>query len=179
VKKNFYKTFLIEHLPSNMVANYPMSQENPKISVLVGSPNDLELLKGLKKILEEFDIAAEYKALSAHRVPDLTIDYVHKADRNGTQVFIAGAGMAAHLAGTVAAHTTKPVIGVPIKGPNLDGMDALLSTVQMPKGIPVATVAINSFENAAYLAIEILALNDVGLQKKLESYRKKLREPYL
>lgn len=156
-----------------------MSQTFSKVSVLVGSPNDLELLKGLKEIFQQLDISSDCRALSAHRVPDLTLEYIREAEKNGTQVFIAGAGMAAHLAGMVAANTTKPVIGVPIKGPTLDGMDALLSTVQMPKGIPVATVAINSFENAAYLAAEILALSDPKLATQLKVVRNKMREPYI
>jgi 5-(carboxyamino)imidazole ribonucleotide mutase len=114
--------------------------------------------------------------LSAHRLPDKTADYARTARHRGIEVLIAGAGMAAHLAGVLASHTTLPVIGVPIKSGALDGVDALYSTVQMPQGIPVATVAIDGAKNAAYLACEILSIKYPEIAKRLEDFRKKTRE---
>jgi 5-(carboxyamino)imidazole ribonucleotide mutase len=139
------------------------------VAIFVGSQSDLDIVKSCTDTLTKLGIAYELKIASAHRTPSQTLAYVQDADSRGCQVFIAAAGVAAHLAGTVAAHTHKPVIGIPIASGSLQGMDALLSTVQMPGGIPVATVAIGKAgaKNAAYLAGQILALTDVQIAQKL------------
>lgn len=140
----------------------------PFVAILMGSDSDLPQLEGAFEILKSFDIAFEAKVTSAHRTPKVTHDYVTDADARGCGAFICAAGMAAHLAGAVAAATLKPVIGIPINA-SMDGLDALLSTVQMPGGIPVATVAIGKAgaKNAAYLAAQILATADPSLHQKL------------
>ena len=145
-----------------------MTAQTPLVSILTGSPNDLERVEKARAVLEDLGVPCELRVLSAHRTPDMTVDYVKEADRRGVEVFIACAGMANHLAGTVAAHTLKPVIGVPLSG-SLGGLDALLSTVQMPPGIPVATVAVDGTRNAAYLAARILSLAHVELVARLEA----------
>ena len=135
----------------------------------MGSKSDYEIMKECAKTLESFSVPYELIISSAHRSPERTKNYIKQAEEKGAQVFIAAAGMAAHLAGAVAATTTKPVIGVPMKGGAMDGMDAMLSTVQMPAGMPVATVALGKAGavNAAYLALQILALDDIELATKL------------
>ena len=143
-----------------------------KVAIIMGSDSDLPVIeKGIAK-LEEFGIDFEVHVFSAHRTPVEAKVFSETARENGFGVIIAAAGMAAHLAGAIAANTTLPVIGIPVKSTNLDGMDALLSTVQMPTGIPVATVAINGAANAALLAIEILAVTDAELAQKLDAMRK-------
>jgi 5-(carboxyamino)imidazole ribonucleotide mutase len=144
------------------------------VAILMGSDSDLETMQHAIAVLDKLGIAREVNVLSAHRTPDATHAYVKDADARGCAVFIAAAGMAAHLAGTVAALTLKPVIGVPMKGGVLDGLDALLSTVQMPGGIPVATVAIGSAgaKNAAWLAAQMLALGDPSLAARLGTERR-------
>ncbi|MGE4398719.1 MAG: 5-(carboxyamino)imidazole ribonucleotide mutase [Campylobacterales bacterium] len=139
------------------------------VSIIMGSKSDYDVMKGCAETLEKFDVAYEILVSSAHRSPDRTHEYVKEAEEKGAKVFVCAAGMAAHLAGVVASLTTKPVIGVPMKGGLMDGLDSLLSTVQMPGGMPVATVAVGKAgaTNAAYLAIQILALSDDGLAKKL------------
>lgn len=139
------------------------------VSILMGSKSDYEIMKDAAKILEKFGVAHELIISSAHRSPERTHTYVKGAEEKGAKVFIAAAGMAAHLAGVVASLTTKPVIGVPMKGGAMDGMDAMLSTVQMPAGMPVATVAIGKAGamNSAYLAMQILAIEDEELRTKL------------
>jgi 5-(carboxyamino)imidazole ribonucleotide mutase len=138
----------------------------------MGSDSDLSTMEEAAKILQEFDVPFEMHIASAHRSPDRVARFAREADGRGLQVLIAGAGGAAHLAGVIAAHTVLPVIGVPMDGGPLSGLDALLSTVQMPGGIPVATVAIGKAgaRNAALLAIAILALGDAGLQRRLTAY---------
>jgi 5-(carboxyamino)imidazole ribonucleotide mutase len=142
------------------------------VAILMGSDSDLPQMQPAIDTLKKFGIPIEVKVTSAHRTPAATHSFVNDADARGCGVFIAGAGMAAHLAGAVAANTTKPVIGVPINA-SLDGLDALLSTVQMPGGIPVATVAIGKAgaKNAAYLAAQILATADAGLAEKVKAER--------
>ena len=142
------------------------------VAILMGSDSDLPVMEASIAVLKNFDITCEVKITSAHRTPQATHDYVLDADQRGCAVFIAAAGMAAHLAGAVAAMTLKPVIGVPINA-SLDGLDALLSTVQMPGGIPVATVAIGKAgaKNAAYLAAQIMAVADSSLTVKLVQER--------
>jgi 5-(carboxyamino)imidazole ribonucleotide mutase len=141
----------------------------PFVAVLMGSDSDLPVMQATLAVLDALQIPSEMKITSAHRTPEATHAYVKDADRRGCAVFIAAAGLAAHLAGAVAAITLKPVIGVPLDAGPLHGMDALLSTVQMPGGIPVATVAVGKAgaKNAAYLAAQILALNDVELTVRL------------
>jgi len=142
-----------------------------KVGVLMGSASDSDKMKPASDTLEKFGIEADVRVLSAHRNPDQVVALVSSARENGYVAFICGAGMAAHLAGVVAAHTTLPVVGVPMSGGALNGVDALYSTVQMPKGIPVATVAIDGAMNAALLVVEMLAITDEDLQKKLADHR--------
>ncbi len=142
-----------------------------KVGIVMGSDSDLPIIKKATDMLKSFDIPFEVHVYSAHRTPEQARDFSVNARKNGFGVIIAAAGMAAHLAGAVAANTTLPVIGLPCKGPVLDGMDALLATVQMPTGIPVATVAINGGANAALLAAQILAVEDKELAEKLDAKR--------
>jgi 5-(carboxyamino)imidazole ribonucleotide mutase len=148
----------------------------PLVSIVMGSDSDLDIMREAAKALEDFGIAYEIDVTSAHRSPDRTADYARKAAGRGIRVIIAGAGGAAHLAGVIAAHTTLPVIGVPIPSTSLNGMDSLLATVQMPAGIPVATVAIGKpgATNAGILAAQILGLASAGVAKKLAAHKEKL-----
>lgn len=142
-----------------------------KVGIVMGSASDMPVVKKALDTLESFGVPFEVHVYSAHRTPDEAATFARKAKKNGFGVIIAAAGMAAHLAGAVAANTTLPVIGIPCKSSNLDGLDALLSTVMMPSGIPVATVAIDGATNAALLSCEILALSDDVLAKRLEDKR--------
>ncbi len=142
-----------------------------KVGVLMGSKNDGDKMKAAADILEKFGLEADVRVLSAHRNPAEVVALVSTARQNDYVAFICGAGMAAHLAGVVAAHTTLPVVGVPLSGGALGGVDALYATVQMPKGIPVATVAIDGSMNAALLVVEMLAITDEGLASELANYR--------
>ncbi|MDP2649127.1 MAG: 5-(carboxyamino)imidazole ribonucleotide mutase [bacterium] len=151
----------------------------PLVGILMGSDSDLPVMQDAAKVLEEFGIKSEVHTLSAHRTPEQTVEYVKKCEADGYRVFICGAGGAAHLAGVVAAHTALPVIGVPIMNKTTAGVDALFATVQMPPGIPVATVAINGAKNAGILAAQILAASDVTLQSKVTDYKKKMAESIL
>jgi len=148
----------------------------PLVSIVMGSDSDLEIMREAGKVLDEFGIDYEIDVTSAHRSPDRTADYARKAAGRGIRVIIAGAGGAAHLAGVIAAHTTLPVIGVPIPSTPLQGMDSLLATVQMPAGIPVATVAIGKpgATNAGILAAQVLALSDPAVAKKLAAHKEEL-----
>ena len=148
---------------------------NPRVSIIMGSTSDLPVMKEAAEILNEFKIPFEINALSAHRTPDEVEAFSKSAHKKGIRVIIAGAGMAAHLAGVIAAMTTIPVIGVPIKA-SLDGLDSLLAMVQMPPGIPVATVAINGARNAGILAVQILATCDDDLQQKLVVFKSDLKK---
>lgn len=150
-----------------------------KVAILMGSDSDLPIVEKGIAVLEDYGIPHEVHIYSAHRTPIETSQFVSSAKANGFGVIIAAAGMAAHLAGAVAANTTLPVIGIPISSKNTGGIDALLSTVQMPSGIPVATVAIDGAANAAHLAAEILALSDSALAEKLEAARVSGREKVL
>lgn len=143
-----------------------------KVGIIMGSDSDSPIIEKTTKMLKDFDIPYEVHIFSAHRTPKEAKDFAENARNNGFGVLIAAAGMAAHLAGAIAANTTLPVIGIPCKGLNMEGLDALLSTVQMPTGIPVATVAINGGANAAILAAQILAIEDASLAKKLDDKRK-------
>jgi|TARA_B100001142_G_scaffold216112_1_gene214262 5-(carboxyamino)imidazole ribonucleotide mutase len=145
----------------------------PFVAILMGSESDLSIMQAGADILRQLEIKYEIKITSAHRTPAITQQFISEAEARGCQIFIAGAGLAAHLAGATAAQTTKPVIGVPIDAGPLSGLDALLSTVQMPGGIPVATVAIGKAgaKNAAYLAAQILSLADPDLAERVKSER--------
>lgn len=151
----------------------------PLVGIIMGSDSDLPVMQEAAKTLEEFGIPFEIKVLSAHRSPSKTQEFVTSAKDKGFKIIIASAGLAAHLAGVAAAHTTLPVIGVPISSGSLDGLDSLMSTVQMPPGIPVATVAINGAKNAGLLAVEILALSDEELSKKLDNHKKTLEKSFM
>ncbi len=146
-----------------------------KAAVIMGSDSDWGVVQKAVKTLKQFEIETEVHVMSAHRSPAEAAAFAAGARENGFGVIIAAAGMAAHLAGVLAAHTTLPVIGIPVKSANLDGLDALLATVQMPTGIPVATVAIDGAGNAAFLAIQILALADESLAEKLAAYKEEMR----
>ena len=150
-----------------------------KVAIIMGSDSDLPVLQKTIDTLVSFDVPYEVHIYSAHRTPAEVATFISNAEENGFAVIIAAAGMAAHLAGAIAANTVLPVIGLPIKSAGLGGMDALLSTVQMPSGIPVATVAIDGGTNAAILAIEMLALSDIDLHEKLIQYRCKNKQTVL
>ena len=150
--------------------------KNIKVGIIMGSDSDLEVMMEAGNILESFGVNYEMTVASAHRAPLLVHKYATNASNQGLKVIIAGAGGAAHLAGVIASFTTLPVIGVPVKAKTLDGLDSLLSTVQMPPGIPVATVGINAAKNAGLLAIEILATADKNLEKKVLEYKKKMHD---
>ncbi len=151
------------------------------IGIVMGSANDWEVMKAAAKMLEEFGVAFEAKAMSAHRTPHAVAEWATNAHKNGMKAIIAAAGGAAHLAGVVAAHTTLPVLGVPMPSKHLQGLDSLLSTVQMPKGIPVATFAIGEAgaANAALFAVALMALSDKALAAKLAAFREKQTQSVL
>src|SRR5258707_9152627 len=150
----------------------------PLVSIVMGSDSDLEIMREAGKAIEGFGIAYEIDVTSAHRSPDRTAEFARRAAGRGIRIIIAGAGGAAHLAGVIAAHTTLPVIGVPIPSTSLNGMDSLLATVQMPAGIPVATVAIGKpgATNAGILAAQILGVADSAIAQKLEAHKAKLEQ---
>ncbi|MGD0916610.1 MAG: 5-(carboxyamino)imidazole ribonucleotide mutase [Thermodesulfobacteriota bacterium] len=148
----------------------------PLVGILVGSESDLPVMEKAAEVLKEMGIPYEINISSAHRLPEKTVQYAKASRKRGIEVLIAGAGMAAHLAGVLASHTTLPVIGVPLKSGPLDGADALYSTVQMPSGVPVATVGIDGAKNGAYLACEILSIKYPEIAKKLEDFRSKMKK---
>ena len=159
-----------------------MSESNqPLVAVLMGSKSDWDTMQHCRDTLARFGVRCECRVLSAHRTPTETAEFVRSAEERGVEVIVAAAGMAAHLAGAVAAHTTLPVIGVPLKGGLMDGLDSLLATVQMPRGIPVATVAVGKHGaiNAAILAVQILANRRPELREKLEADRREQAEKIL
>jgi len=156
-----------------------MNTNKIEVGIIMGSDSDLPVMEDAVKVLKEFGIGYEVKVLSAHRTPNQHAEYSRTAIDRGLKVIIAAAGGAAHLPGVTAAQTILPVIGVPIKGKSLEGMDALLSIVQMPPGIPVATVAINGAKNAAILAVSIIALVNPNIQAKLVDYKKKMERESL
>lgn len=147
-----------------------------KVSIIMGSISDRNIADKASKILDDFHIEYELKVISAHRTPDKAADFARNAEENGTEVIIAIAGKAAHLAGVIAGITPLPVIGVPAKSSTMDGLDSLLSVVQMPKGVPVATVAIDGGENAGLLAIQILSVKYPKLRAKFREYKKQLAD---
>ncbi|HOL29468.1 MAG TPA: 5-(carboxyamino)imidazole ribonucleotide mutase [Paludibacteraceae bacterium] len=146
-----------------------------RASIIMGSTSDLKIMEKAAKLLDEFEIPFEIHALSAHRTPKEVEDFALHAEKRGIEIIIAGAGMAAHLPGVIASMTTLPVIGVPIEA-SLNGMDALFSIVQMPPGIPVATVGINAAQNAAILTVQILALKDEKINSKLKLYKENMKQ---
>ena len=147
-----------------------------KVAVIMGSKSDYPVLEKTIQTLKAFGVEVEARVMSAHRTPELAAQFADNAEKNGIEVIIAAAGKAAHLAGVLAGHTILPVIGLPIKSSTMDGMDSLLSTVQMPGGIPVATVAINGGENAAILAVQMLALEDTSLAEKLAAFKQNMAD---
>lgn len=160
------------------MASSTATTQQPLVGILTGSPSDLDVVNKAKDVLDALGIPCELKVLSAHRTPARVTEYLDKAEAAGVQIFIACAGMAAHLAGVVAGHTLKPVIGVPLNSGQMGGFDALLSTVQMPPGIPVATVAVDGAKNAAYLAARILAPSRPEITEKLKADLDKQRTRY-
>jgi 5-(carboxyamino)imidazole ribonucleotide mutase len=154
------------------------ADRTPLIGILVGSASDIPTIQQATAILERFGIPHELRVISAHRNPDLVDEYARTAEERGMVVVICGAGMANHLAGAVAARTALPVIGVPLSGSKLNGVDALYSTVQMPRGVPVATVAIDGAVNAAVLAAQILAVRDPAVRAKIYEFKDSLAEAY-
>jgi len=156
-----------------------MPKGNPLVGVIMGSSSDAEHMDPARTILKEFGVPFEFKVISAHRTPDQMFRYAEEASGRGIQVIIAGAGGAAHLPGMIASKTTLPVIGVPVKSKSLGGLDSLLSIVQMPAGIPVATVAIDGAANAALLAIRILASTHPELTDRLHAHKQKMQEQAL
>ena len=153
-------------------------KSKPLVGILTGSPSDLPTVEKAKETLEELGVPCELRVLSAHRTPDLVVEYVRSAEAAGVEVFIACAGLANHLAGTVAAHTLLPVIGVPLASGPLSGMDSLLSTVQMPPGVPVATVAVDGTRNAGFLAARVLSIKYPEIRRKLEDALAAARRRY-
>lgn len=147
-----------------------------RVVIFIGSESDLDVVKDAIQIFKEFEVPFRLEVTSAHRSPERTVNLIEKFEKQGAEIFIAVAGKAAHLAGVVAAHTVLPVIGVPVRGSSLGGLDALLSTLQMPKGVPVACMGIgkSGAANAALLSIQILALKDQALKKRMREYRQKM-----
>lgn len=152
----------------------PGADGHPVVSVVMGSSSDLTVMRGAIEILDRFGVPREVRVVSAHRTPDDMLAFGHSAADRGVRVIVAGAGGAAHLPGMLAAATTVPVVGVPVALARLDGLDSLLSIVQMPRGVPVATVAVNGAQNAALLALRILALSDVSLSEALAAHQAEL-----
>lgn len=158
-----------------------MTNKTTDIAIIMGSDSDLPIVEAAFPILESFGVNYTKNVLSAHRTPHAVIDFINKSESNGCKVFIAAAGMAAHLAGALAAHTTKPVIGIPIESGGMGGMDSLLSTVMMPPGVPVATVAVgkSGAKNSAILAVQILATGNDALSSKLDDYKENMKNEVL
>ena len=148
----------------------------PKVAIVMGSVSDLDVVKPTIEILKKFDVEAEVRVISAHRTPDMAHDFAKNAVENNIEVIICAAGKAAHLGGVIAAYTPIPVIGLPVKSSTMDGLDSLLSMVQMPSGIPVACVAINGGLNAGLLAIQILSVKYPNLMKKMQDYKISMAE---
>lgn len=149
---------------------------NPKVGIVMGSDSDLKIMQDAVKVLRDFGVESELVVASAHRTPYKALQYAESAEERGIEVIIAGAGAAAHLGGVLAAVTTLPVIGVPINATALNGLDALYAMVQMPSGIPVATVAINGAKNAGILAAQILSVKEPELRKQLKAYKEKMAQ---
>lgn len=151
----------------------------PQIAIIMGSDSDLPVMQEAAKVLDEYGVAYEITLVSAHRTPDRMSDFAKRAEEKGIQIIIAGAGGAAHLPGMTASFTHLPVIGVPIKSNSMDGLDSLLSVVQMPPGVPVATVAVNGAKNAAILALQILSLKDTNLSERIKEFKNNIEKEVL
>lgn len=151
-------------------------KNHPLVGIVMGSASDAPVMKGAREILEEFGVPCEFKVVSAHRTPDRMFEYAEQAVERGLEVIIAGAGGAAHLPGMIASKTSLPVIGVPVRTRTMDGLDSLLSIAQMPKGVPVATVAVDNAANAGLLAVRILGTKYPALRKKMDHYRDGMRK---
>lgn len=149
---------------------------SPRVGIVLGSDSDLTVMEEAARVLQEFEVSFELTIASAHRSPERTAVYAREAEGRGIDVIISGAGMAAHLPGILAAYTCLPVIGVPLQGGALNGQDALYAIVQMPPGVPVATVAINGARNAALLAVQILSVRDAELRERFRAYKEKLAD---
>jgi len=145
-----------------------------KAAIIMGSKSDYPIVQKSEEILKNFGIEFETRIISAHRTPNVATEFAKKAEENGIEIIIAAAGKAAHLAGVLAAHTSLPIIGIPMKSSTLDGLDSLLSTVQMPKGVPVATVAVDGAENAALLAVQILGVKYPVLRAAMKAYKERM-----
>ncbi|MDO8550401.1 MAG: 5-(carboxyamino)imidazole ribonucleotide mutase [Ignavibacteria bacterium] len=156
-----------------------MKYDKPVVGIIMGSDSDLNIMKEAADVLDEFEVKYEMKIISAHRSPGYLSEYASTAVNRGIKIIIAGAGGAAHLPGVTAAYFPLPVIGVPVKAKSLDGLDSLLSIVQMPGGVPVATVGINQAKNAGLLAVQILATSDQNLLKKMVAYKKRIEKESL
>ena len=158
-----------------------MTNQITQVAIIMGSDSDLPIVEAIFPILDSFGVKFTKTVMAAHRTPHAVMDLIKKSEENGCKVFIAAAGMAAHLAGAVAAHSTRPVIGIPIESGGMGGIDSLLSTAMMPPGVPVATVAVgkSGAKNSAILAVQILALGDDNLAQKLEDYKTNMREEVL
>ena len=153
-----------------------MSNRNPLVTIVLGSTSDWKVMEKAAQTLNDFQIPFEIQALSAHRTPEAVVDYIKNIEQRGAKVIIAGAGLAAHLPGVIAAHTTLPVIGVPVSSSiSLNGWDAVLSILQMPPGIPVATVGLDNAMNAAILALQILSLTDEAIKQRFADYKQSLK----
>jgi 5-(carboxyamino)imidazole ribonucleotide mutase len=150
-----------------------------QVAILMGSDSDYPIMQKAEEILDRFGVTYQTRVLSAHRTPKQTTQFVSSSLKNGAKVFIAGAGGAAHLPGVVAAHSSFPVIGVPILGKSMNGLDSLLSIVQMPPGVPVATVSVDGAKNAALLAVQILATSSIELKTKMDDYKKEMEREVL
>ena len=159
--------------------NLNQNSQQPKVAIVMGSDSDYEIMKEAELVLKEFGVEFQTSIVSAHRTPERMFEFAKSAFDNGFKVIIAGAGGSAHLPGMIAALTVIPVIGVPIKSKNLKGLDSLYSIVQMPPGIPVATMAINGSKNAALMAVQVLAINDQNLLEKIKVYRDSLKNTVL
>ena len=162
--------------PEKQTAVVLKNDKNPLVAIIMGSDSDWRVMRKAKEKLNEFGVASVSSVVSAHRTPEDLGPFAEEAEKIGIKVIIAGAGGAAHLPGMVAAFTTLPVIGVPVQGKTLNGLDSLLSIVQMPEGIPVATVAIENAANAALLALRVLALQDGAIAKKLKNFKKEMAQ---
>jgi 5-(carboxyamino)imidazole ribonucleotide mutase len=165
-------------LEGNVTDSQLSKNDTPVVAILTGSPSDLPVVTKGRDVLDSLDIPNDVRVLSAHRTPRETAEYIAAAEKQGVEVFIACAGMAAHLAGVVAAHTIRPVIGVPIASGALQGVDALLSTVQMPPGVPVATVGVDGAKNAAFLAARIVALTHPEVRERLLAHLQDSKKRY-
>lgn len=170
---------MVKKLAPKVKKNSFSEFDKPIVGIIMGSASDAEHMEPARRILDEFGVPCEFKVVSAHRTPDLMFQYAAKAEGRGIEVIIAGAGGAAHLPGMTASKTTLPVIGVPVKSKSLQGIDSLLSIVQMPSGVPVATVAIDGALNAGLLALRILANKYPSIRAQLEQYRARVEEQVL